>query len=157
MVAPTKFLGMPAIGTLIGGWKYLGCATEIDGRALRGASYSDPSGMTIEACQAFCTSKNFPLAGLEYSQECYCDRSIQAPSALGQKNCNMGCKGNSKEMCGGSARVSIFNNTKFAAPAPPAKVGSWSYVVSWPRSYPGATLLLRKETVAPPGLLPVTS
>ncbi|KAH8882854.1 WSC-domain-containing protein [Thozetella sp. PMI_491] len=128
MVAPVKFLGTPAVGTVIGGWKYLGCVTETDGRALHGVSYSDTNGMIIESCQAFCTSKNFPFAGVEYSQECYCDKTIQAPSALGQKNCDMPCKGNSQELCGGSARVSIFNNTNWVAPKPPTKIGNWNYV-----------------------------
>ncbi|KAI0157215.1 WSC-domain-containing protein [Xylariaceae sp. FL1272] len=125
--AASNFQGNPlAAGTTVGNWKYLGCANEIDGRALTGSSYSDDS-MTIESCQAYCLKNNFPLAGLEYGRECYCGKTIKSPSKVGQKNCNMGCKGNNKEMCGGNALVSIFNNTKFVAPGPPKTIGSWTY------------------------------
>ncbi|KAK7959826.1 uncharacterized protein PG986_004680 [Apiospora aurea] len=77
---PTSFSGVPAVGSVAKDWKYLGCSTEIPGRALTGLSFSNDS-MTIEACQAFCTKNNFPLSGVEYGRECYCGRFLAPPRA----------------------------------------------------------------------------
>ncbi|KAI8626350.1 WSC-domain-containing protein [Xylariaceae sp. FL1651] len=113
-------------GTQVGDWKYVGCANEIPGRALTGSSFSDDS-MTIERCQDYCKTNTYPLSGVEYGRECYCGKTVADPAKFGQTDCNMNCKGNNNEMCGGNARVSIFNNTNFVGPAPPKTIGSWQY------------------------------
>lgn len=61
--------GTPTPGQTIGTWEYLGCADEVDGRALTGSSYSNDTAMTIEACQSYCDANNYGLAGLEYSSQ----------------------------------------------------------------------------------------
>ncbi|KAI1339416.1 WSC-domain-containing protein [Xylariaceae sp. FL0016] len=127
-VAAVNFEGVTlAVNTQVGTYKYLGCANEIPGRALTGLSYSDDK-MTIESCQAFCTKNNAPLSGVEYGRECYCGRYIASPAALGANNCNMNCGGNSKQMCGGYGRVSIFNNTNpLSMASAPKTSGTWQY------------------------------
>ena len=132
--APTSFTGNPAVGSVVKDWKYLGCSTEVDGRALTGPSSSNDT-MTIESCQAFCTANNFALAGVEYARECYCGRFV-APAARfidqsqDKQNCSMPCKGKKDQFCGGSSRVSIFNNTNYRGPQPPKTVPgtSWKYL-----------------------------
>ncbi|KAK8062218.1 WSC-domain-containing protein [Apiospora hydei] len=127
---PPSFSGVPAVGSVAKDWKYLGCSTEIPGRALTGLSFSNDS-MTIEACQEFCTKNNFPMSGVEYARECYCGRFLAPPAGwIYNNDCNMPCKGNPAQMCGGSSRVSVFNNTKFQGPQPLKTVpgGSWQYV-----------------------------
>lgn len=62
------FLGTPKAGQVSNGWKYLGCATEVDWRALPGMSFSDDK-MTIEKCQTFCVKNNYILTGVEYGRE----------------------------------------------------------------------------------------
>lgn len=91
---------------------YQGCASEIPNgqRALTGPSKVDVNGMTLEICGAFCFSQGFALAGTEYMQECYCGDSLLNGGQMLAENstCNMLCKGNNGEICGGSWRLSVF-------------------------------------------------
>ncbi|KAI1080793.1 WSC-domain-containing protein [Whalleya microplaca] len=126
-LAATNFEGNIASGLQVGSFQYLGCADEVPGRSLVGLSYSD-DWMTIENCQSFCLKNNYPLSGVEYGRECYCGKTIAAPSELGKPGCTMACHGNGAQLCGGVARVSIFNATDFVAPAPPRVAGNgWQY------------------------------
>lgn len=52
--------------------------------------------LIIRACQAFCASNNFLLAGTEYGGECYCEISLAPPSVLNQSCVNFLkiCSGN---------------------------------------------------------------
>lgn len=83
--------------------------------------------MTIEACQAFCTTNNYALAGLEYASQCYCSNSLASPSVLGYTKCTMACSGNAAETCGGSSAISLFNNTAYIYPSNPQLVNSYVY------------------------------
>ncbi|KDR82087.1 hypothetical protein GALMADRAFT_60064 [Galerina marginata CBS 339.88] len=84
--------------------------------------------MTIETCINFCNSGNFIFAGVEFG---HCDSTIQIPSQMAPAtDCNMGCSGNSTELCGGPVRMNIFQSNK----PPPIIVqnvtsgtGLWSY------------------------------
>lgn len=53
-------------------WKQTqNCVAEpANGRALTGASVTDGDKMTPEFCIAFCVSKGFKIAGIEWSKEC---------------------------------------------------------------------------------------
>lgn len=68
--------------------------------------------MTVELCQSACKSAGYSIAGLEYSQECWCGNSFVNGgvyvSADGASGCTMTCKGNTKEWCGGSNRLSAY-------------------------------------------------
>ena len=60
----------PTPGTVVDGWQYLGCANEIhNARALSGGAYANDTTMSNAVCQAFCATKNLPLAGTEYGKE----------------------------------------------------------------------------------------
>ena len=49
------------------GWTEIGCIAEgTNGRALTGASYVDATAMTKNTCAAFCASKGFTYAGIEW-------------------------------------------------------------------------------------------
>ncbi|WWC68300.1 uncharacterized protein I206_102224 [Kwoniella pini CBS 10737] len=105
-------------------WQYLGCANETNPRALSLASTTSDS-MTIQSCQAYCLSKNLPLAGLEYGRECYCGTALQSYSTLGFTGCNMPCAGSSSDICGGSSRLSVFNYTSYVPPQLISTVGTY--------------------------------
>ncbi|MGH0152323.1 UNVERIFIED_CONTAM: hypothetical protein FKN15_056063 [Acipenser sinensis] len=47
------------------------------------------------------------VSGLEFGAECYCGHRIQAPNAS-ESDCNMECKGEKNNMCGGANRLTIF-------------------------------------------------
>jgi hypothetical protein len=83
--------------------------------------------MTIEYCQAYCSSKNFGLAGIEYGSECYCGYALTNNSTLGHSGCTSLCAGDKSEVCGGSKLLSVYNDTSFVPPSIPQKVGNYNY------------------------------
>jgi hypothetical protein len=104
---PSQALNLPS------GWSAAStnCIQEVNGRALTGASTSGPS-MTIETCIAYCTSQGFGMAGLEYTDQCFCGASLVngASLSLVSGQCNMPCAANSAEICGGPDAISLFVN-----------------------------------------------
>ncbi|KAI1621836.1 WSC domain-containing protein [Exophiala viscosa] len=91
---------------------YLGCYTEgTSGRALGGSSsYSTTSSsMTVELCVAACYARGYDYAGVEYSDECYCNNiGITNGATTASSGCSMICDGNVAEYCGGSNRVNVY-------------------------------------------------
>ncbi len=84
--------------------------------------------MTIESCQAFCTTNDYALSGVEYASQCFCSNSIAEGSTGGQSGCDMACTGEASEACGGSSRLNIFNNTAYVYPVTPLEVQGYAYV-----------------------------
>ncbi|KAM0794890.1 WSC domain-containing protein [Usnea florida] len=119
----------PTVGELSStGWSYLGCANDsVSLRALSSAYYCNTSGMTIEACQSYCSSngRNFNLAGLEYGQECYCGSGLQNYAAVGHTGCIQPCTGNSTEICGNGNLLSLYNLTTYQPPTTVQQVGHY--------------------------------
>ncbi|KAJ7487362.1 galactose oxidase [Mycena galericulata] len=135
--------------TLPGNWTSLGCYTDnTAARTLTGASTVDATNMTVENCIAFCDSKQFILAGVEFmvssfsravhsaadisatgmKQECYCDDFIENGGVNATiTECNLPCSGNSEESCGGANRLNIFWSGAQPPPPPsiPASIGQW--------------------------------
>jgi hypothetical protein len=119
-IAPSPSASPAAVAQV--GWNYKACYAEIpNGRTL-------PNGvqvaglMTVEGCQSACQAAGYILAGLEYSQECWCGNTFSvggAPATDGEVGCNMACKGNANEMCGGSLRLNVY---EYGTPAIPASV-----------------------------------
>jgi len=101
--------------TATSGWSYRGCYTDsVSARTLANALgvTGGPSVMTVELCQSTCHSAGYSLAGVEYSDECYCDNQLEnggGPAPDGNAQCNMKCDGSSTETCGGSNRLSLYS------------------------------------------------
>lgn len=88
--------------------KYIGCyIDDIQKRALRGVSFFDYKKMTVFRCQDNCAERGYLYSGLEFGAECYCGHKIQAPNAS-DSECNMECKGEKSNVCGGANRLSIY-------------------------------------------------
>ncbi|KAM4616485.1 sialate:O-sulfotransferase 2 [Polymixia lowei] len=88
--------------------KYIGCyIDDIQKRALRGVSFFDYKKMTVFRCQDNCAERGYLYAGLEFGAECYCGHKIQAPNGS-ESECNMECKGEKSNLCGGANRLSIY-------------------------------------------------
>ncbi|KAI9735773.1 MAG: hypothetical protein M1818_006382 [Claussenomyces sp. TS43310] len=98
------------------GWTALGCYADLVSNGARVLPYGAnvPGGsqaMTNELCQSTCHSLGYVLAGTEYSGECYCGNTLQnggGPAADGDAECDMTCNGNAQEICGGPARLTLF-------------------------------------------------
>jgi hypothetical protein len=98
-------------------WQYTGCAndTQFGKRVLNGRMTS-ATNMTVETCQRYCASLNYKYAGLEISNECYCDNYLLNNPVFNEGNlyrgmCYWQCSGNKNQYCGGQARIDIYNNT----------------------------------------------
>ncbi|KAI0099658.1 WSC domain-containing protein [Nemania sp. FL0031] len=91
----------------------VGCWTDdsSDGKALFYRQDTlESAAMTTETCLQACLAGGFPFAGTEYGGECYCGVVIGNGTDLATdaSTCNMACNGNSSEICGGPARLSLY-------------------------------------------------
>ncbi|NXC35133.1 WSCD2 protein, partial [Campylorhamphus procurvoides] len=88
--------------------RYIGCYVDnTRRRTLRGMSFFDYKKMTVFRCQDNCAERGYLYAGLEFGAECYCGHKIQAENAS-ESECNMECKGERSNTCGGINRLSIY-------------------------------------------------
>jgi hypothetical protein len=75
--------------------------------------YANTSGtnedMTTEICVKACYGSNYPYAGLEYGNECFCDILLQTIYKASDADCNVACPGDSQIICGGDLRINIFS------------------------------------------------
>ena len=112
------------------GYEYVGCIAEgTSGRALQGASVSSAN-MTQAVCVSYCESLGFPLAGMEYSTQCYCGDAMVGGASnttlLEWDQCGLRCANNSYEMCGGYSTLTLYNNpSMYESTSLPS---GWSYV-----------------------------
>lgn len=118
---------LPTSGnTYNGQWVFQGSAAEPGHgtRALNGALSIGNSSMTLESCMAFCAWKNYPLAGVEYGNQCYCDNSLSPTTNYNQTYSTiyntMVCAGNQSEYCGGSNEIMVYENSAWTPPFPSA-------------------------------------
>lgn len=92
-------------------WAYLGCYTDATHtRTLLNVQAAN-NAPTVETCISACAQGGYTLAGVEYGGECWCDNSLHnngGPAPDGNAGCNMACKGNSAEICGGPNRLSLY-------------------------------------------------
>ncbi|KAF1465636.1 WSC domain-containing protein 2, partial [Pygoscelis antarcticus] len=88
--------------------RYVGCYVDnTRRRTLRGVSFFDYKKMTVFRCQDNCAERGYLYAGLEFGAECYCGHKVQASNAS-ESECNMECKGERSNTCGGVNRLSIY-------------------------------------------------
>ncbi|TBU27990.1 hypothetical protein BD311DRAFT_664324 [Dichomitus squalens] len=113
-------------------WSEVGCIVEgTNGRALVGASTTSPN-MTRASCASFCQSQGFALAGVEFSDECYCDNKLRngaSNATVTWTECTNHCAGNSNEICGGPMLLTLLVNSN-PPPPPPDTIlpPGWSFV-----------------------------
>lgn len=102
---------VPVVNPGVGGFASLGCYTDsVSARTLSQAG-NTPGGadvMTNAVCAEACKASTY--YGVEYGGECFCGNSIDnggqaAPAA----ECNMACKGDRSELCGGKDRLNLYS------------------------------------------------
>ncbi|KAH7906672.1 copper radical oxidase-like protein [Hygrophoropsis aurantiaca] len=114
----------PIIVPSVGNWTSLGCYS--DSAATRALAYGTATtgGVTAESCTTACYNAGYPLAGMEYSTQCFCGLSLESNSApTTASDCDMTCVGNSSEYCGGPNRLNLYNYTGTLPSTPPANGG----------------------------------
>ncbi|KAF2729026.1 carbohydrate-binding WSC, partial [Polyplosphaeria fusca] len=111
--------GPPDPQTDVGGssYTYLGCYTDIVSERTLPYLADVPGGsgaMTVSACTGTCYSLGYTIGGLEFAGvECWCGNTIPASSSivLGSSfasGCDMLCRGNRSEFCGGPDRLNLY-------------------------------------------------
>ncbi|KAJ6532912.1 galactose oxidase [Mycena vulgaris] len=139
LASPQRRQSVPA--TLPGNWSSLGCYTDGAARTLTGASNTDTANMTVENCIAFCDSKNFIFAGVEFMQECYCDDFIEnSGTSAPITDCSLACTGAPDESCGGPGRLNLFWSGAQPPPPPtiPPFIGKWESLGCYSDNVDGA-------------------
>ncbi|KAK3322262.1 WSC domain-containing protein [Apodospora peruviana] len=92
---------------------YSGCYEDTgkpDALSLR--SQLDRNSMTVEKCVSLCKGNGYRYAGLEYYGNCYCGQTVNG-AALEEDTCNFPCTGNSSQTCGGSNKISVYQDPTF--------------------------------------------
>ncbi|PMD64690.1 WSC-domain-containing protein, partial [Hyaloscypha bicolor E] len=115
----------------IASFNYIGCYTDLAGgitRSLSSAAFAyDP--MTLESCAANCA--NYDFFGTEYGRECYCGYTLDPTLRATESDCNTPCSGNSSEICGTGARLSVYQNQVYIPPPSPPAHEAQSGNYSW--------------------------
>ncbi|KUI66306.1 Xylosyltransferase oxt [Cytospora mali] len=101
-------------------YSYIGCYHETTdlpntngARALNdGKVWVGPEYMTVPMCLDFCgggSGEVYNYAGLEYSRECWCAKSLNGLAAkLDDSACTLQCDGDATQLCGGSLKLSLY-------------------------------------------------
>jgi hypothetical protein len=93
-------------------WTYTGCYTDANNaRVLSGITFANLGlhNTTTTGCVAYCDAKGYRIAGTEYAGQCFCDNSLANSSMkVGNDECNMACKGDGRQLCGGSGTLSVY-------------------------------------------------
>lgn len=112
----------PAAGT---NWVKLGCYTDtLTPRAMPALEITSDT-MTNAYCQEYCDAHGYSLAGTEWSRECYCDNAIDSSLLATNSECDMTCTG-AAEVCGGSARLTVWQNQGTVTDPDRQTVGDWT-------------------------------
>ncbi|KAI5839445.1 WSC domain-containing protein [Morchella snyderi] len=105
LLALPAALVLAARPTSTHGWLSRGCWIDAPNRLLSAVILSD-SGMTIERCLARCNSYRFGL--VENADQCFCGDILSGGREVALSECNMPCKGDSTQMCGGTWRSNLY-------------------------------------------------
>ncbi|KAB8297713.1 hypothetical protein EYC80_001520 [Monilinia laxa] len=104
-------------------WSYVGCYSDNVGARTLTTNVATTGGgaaLTVDICESTCQSLGYVLAGVEYATECYCGNNFSggSPAIDGEAGCNMPCAGNTREVCGGAGRLSVYdlNNAIISLP-----------------------------------------
>ena len=70
--------------------------------------------MTLEMCFGHCLKAGKQYAGTQYFKQCFCGSygvDFDRHGAADQAECNLQCRGNAEQICGGSWRMSVYDLT----------------------------------------------
>ncbi|KAI0315679.1 copper radical oxidase [Amylostereum chailletii] len=108
-------------------WRSLGCYNDTTAARSLSVPVNVPGGtanVSVQTCTQACFDLGYPLAGMEFAQECYCDVQFEN-GAISEPitDCNMPCNGNASEFCGGPNRLNVYNFTGTDLPPVSKPVG----------------------------------
>ncbi|KAJ3118731.1 hypothetical protein HDU96_009320 [Phlyctochytrium bullatum] len=109
-------VSFPQIPANLSNWRYSDCYTYSGTRILNnGRTGTMSSYMTPQICMTNCAAAKFPVAGIEYAQECWCGTALPTvapnPSA-----CTLPCKGDSTLLCGAGSALNVYYDSSVITP-----------------------------------------
>ncbi|KAJ3110107.1 hypothetical protein HDU96_006901 [Phlyctochytrium bullatum] len=117
---------------------YSGCYKDnVKLRALH-KKWVAPGNMTVDLCIAHCKKFGFPVAGVKFAKECFCDDELRDELRVNDKLCNWKCDGDASQCCGAPDYLSVYSATedgrKKVAPVfdTPANKGKFEFLFSAP-------------------------
>ncbi|XP_062568021.1 uncharacterized protein LOC134230272 isoform X2 [Saccostrea cucullata] len=90
---------------------YLGCFQDQPNRTLSGINRMGDYKLTVERCRDFCTDYQF--YGVEFGGQCFCGNFFTSFIKTPENECNMKCKGDTRQTCGGANRINIYSNLDY--------------------------------------------
>lgn len=92
------------------GWTDAGCYSDtVNPRSLQGINLANVGApMTTSACASYCAAAGYSIAGTEYGTQCFCGNQLIGSQKIDESVCNMPCKGDSSDMCGGASALSVY-------------------------------------------------
>ncbi len=103
-----------------GEWVFKGCYKDASSKKIVRRDVfgfiTNESDMTNEKCMRHCRVQNYPVAATQFGNWCFCGSDF---GSFGEAdNCNMGCAGNPKEVCGGRWANSVYKLAPRISPEP---------------------------------------
>ena len=114
---------------LLAGTKSVGCYIDSGSRSLSYTAYSNKQN-TPSTCASTCRQLGYKYSGTEYSSECYCGNFLLNSAANGpvSSGCSMTCSGAPSQICGGSSRLSVVQDTQWTQSVfTVKKTGRWNF------------------------------
>ncbi|KAF8129080.1 copper radical oxidase-like protein [Boletus edulis] len=97
---------------LPGSWQYKGCLAESGGVRVFPYELDWTNNNTVDACLNQCAAYGYPVAGLEFSNQCFCgdvsDITTNNGAYVADSECNAACSGDPIHLCGGSNRLTTY-------------------------------------------------
>lgn len=114
-------------------WNFTDCLVDKGSPRTLNVTLIASNTQTVESCLQQCQAKNLAYCGVEYGLECYGGNltatsltTLSAPSQGSSdplaRGCNMPCKGNTTEACGGPSRVLVYQFNANGTSISPAAV-----------------------------------
>jgi glucan endo-1,3-alpha-glucosidase len=85
----------------------VGCFQDTPSRILAGISTTSSS-LTPESCLTFCGSNGYSIAGVEFSDQCYCGDTLFLSTQTSSSSCAMPCSGDDSQICGGAYLLNVY-------------------------------------------------
>jgi hypothetical protein len=94
-------------------WNYTGCYTESSPVGNLPYKIVSTANNTVATCLSQCEAYGYPVAGLEYGQECWCGDQTHIDKGTGSfgvdAGCNQACSGDPTTTCGAGGKLAVYN------------------------------------------------
>eukprot|EP00752_Nemacystus_decipiens_P007772 g6941.t1 len=113
----------PVTPTPVGDYDYtlLGCSSDSNNDRVMSYGPYQASSMSAEICMGYCLDEDddFEYFGTEYSEECFCAKTLSDDLDYGAGQCTYSCAQNGGEICGGKDAISVYEIVESeTAPSP---------------------------------------